>query len=271
MSTQSRRSFIVSGSVGVAGAAILPTSLASASIKESSKNKREAPESTLVRDFVGACHARIDTVRDMLKEHPDLAKSAWDWGFGDYETAIGACSHTGRKDIIELLLAHGARPTIFTLATLDKHAAVRGFIDSMPNARNIEGPHSISLYRHAQAGNAKRVMQFLEREGLDSMGPSVQCDPDLADRYTGLYKFDPDDQPDARVSWVDRFDCLGITMGDGNTRNLIPMSGMGGNQNQAHYTFRPVGSSGARIILSGNASIIIQHAGHELVGQRVSQ
>src|SRR6202022_1027028 len=57
--------------------------------------------------------------------HQTLAKAAWDWGFGDWEDALGAASHVGNREIAELLLANGARPTIFS-AALVKPAAARG-------------------------------------------------------------------------------------------------------------------------------------------------
>lgn len=215
-----------------------------------------------VRAFVGACHAQIDTVREMLRDDPDLAKAAWDWGFGDYESAIGACSHTGRKDIIELLLMHGARPTIFTLATLDKHAAVRGFIDSMPGAREIEGPHSISLYRHAQAGSATRVMEYLEESGLDHGIEIFETDRGSVEPHIGVYGSSDIDSR-IELSWSDRFSCLTIKVGDESARNLIPLE-----QTNNGSVFRPAGSQGARLELSAEQGMRLSYAGQTLLAKR---
>ena len=55
----------------------------------------------IVREVVGAAHARFDRVKELVTERPELAKATWDWGFGDVETALGAASHMGRKDIAE--------------------------------------------------------------------------------------------------------------------------------------------------------------------------
>ncbi len=57
-----------------------------------------------LREFIYFAHSNIDVIRDMLAEQPKLVTAAWDWGGGDWETALGAASHMGRRDIAELLL-----------------------------------------------------------------------------------------------------------------------------------------------------------------------
>lgn len=172
--------------------------------------------------FVGACHAQIDRVRDMLAEDAGLAQASWDWGFGDWETAIGACSHTGRLDIIELLLAHGARPTLFTLATLDRVDAIRDLLEHVPNLEAVEGPHSISLLRHARAGKADRVLEYLTERGV--------VDTDLfaiekaeAEPYFGSYAWGPGERDRFEVGWFERGSCLSIKRAGHISRNLIPL------------------------------------------------
>ncbi|MFG0315092.1 MAG: hypothetical protein ACF8LL_13030, partial [Phycisphaerales bacterium] len=87
MDTTSRRGFIAAGSVTlVAGVAYAGTHGVKPSVSNVSNDFVRA-ENDRVRAFVGACHAQIDAVREMLRDDPDLAKSSWDWGFGDYETA----------------------------------------------------------------------------------------------------------------------------------------------------------------------------------------
>ena len=58
-------------------------------------------------------HNDIKRVRELVERQPALARASLDWGFGDWETAIDAASHVGRRDIAEFLIANGARPTIF--------------------------------------------------------------------------------------------------------------------------------------------------------------
>ena len=63
----------------------------------------------LVQQFVGNAHGDLDRVRELLEEEPGLLHAAWDWGGGDWETALGAAAHMGRKDIALYLLEQGAR------------------------------------------------------------------------------------------------------------------------------------------------------------------
>jgi len=268
MHTTNRRVFITAGSVSLAGGVAFAGGLFQKQSEQQRADSRVRAEAERVRAFVGACHARIETVREMLDEDADLAKSAWDWGFGDYETAIGACSHTGRQDIIELLLMHGARPTIFTLATLDKHAAVRGFIESMPGARAIEGPHSISLYRHAQAGGASRVMRYLEKSGLNQGAEIFETDQATTERYLGVYGSEAFDQRIA-IDWSARFGCLTLKIGDESARNLIPIGGAGGRVEESISVFRPAGSRGARVLFGDQDWLEIRYAGQTMRAKRM--
>ena len=106
----------------------------------------------VVRELVGASHRNLDRVRELVTARPALAKVAWDWGFGDWETALGAASHVGRPDIAGFLLEHGATPTIFSAAMLGQLEIVRAFVVTSPGVQRLLGPHGISLMRHAEAG-----------------------------------------------------------------------------------------------------------------------
>src|SRR5687767_12061033 len=50
-------------------------------------------DAIVARDLVGAAHNNLDRVKAMVSRHPELAKVSWDWGFGDWESALGAASH----------------------------------------------------------------------------------------------------------------------------------------------------------------------------------
>ena len=56
-------------------------------------------------------HGNVRRVRELVEDRPSLAKASWDWGFGDWEDALGAASHMGNREIAEYLIGHGARPT----------------------------------------------------------------------------------------------------------------------------------------------------------------
>jgi len=109
----------------------------------------------LVRDFVANSHGDIERVRALLEEEPALINAAWDWGGGDWETGLGAAAHVGRKDIVRLLLAHGARMDIFAAAMLGHLEIVQAMLKAVPGARSWRGPHGIPLLKHAEAGGAE--------------------------------------------------------------------------------------------------------------------
>lgn len=147
-----------------------------------------------VRAIVGASHRDIDRVRALLAESPALAKASWDWGFGDWETALGAASHTGRREIAALLIEHGARPDIFTFAMLGHVDAVRACVLAQPGIQRIHGPHGITLMRHAQAGGeaAEGVVKYLTDLGdADIPQPSKPLTPEAQEAYLGTYSFGP--------------------------------------------------------------------------------
>lgn len=121
----------------------------------------------LARKVVGFSHAKLDELRPLVEERPTLANAVTDWGFGDWETAIGAASHTGRRDIADFLMSHGARPDVFTFAMLGNLAAVRAMIEATPGLQRRHGPHGITLVAHAKAGGegAKEVLAYLTSLG----------------------------------------------------------------------------------------------------------
>lgn len=119
---------------------------------------------TLVQEFVGNAHGDLNRVQELLAQEPALINATWDWGGGDFETALGAASHMGRKDIACFLLDHGARLDIFAATMLGKLDIVKATLTAFPDALHTAGPHGIPLIAHAQAGGdeAKEVLEFLE-------------------------------------------------------------------------------------------------------------
>jgi hypothetical protein len=148
-----------------------------------------------VQSVVGSSHGNFDVVRELVTEQPALAKASWDWGFGDWESALGAASHTGRRQIAEFLIAHGARPTIFSAAMLGEVDTVRAYLTADPTLFELDGPHGIPLLAHARAGgaDAERVVDWLtERFGADEAPMGFAGDADVEARYAGRYRFDTD-------------------------------------------------------------------------------
>lgn len=146
----------------------------------------------VVRDMVVASHGNVSRVKELLERWPTLSRAAVDWGYGDWEDALGAASHVGNRQIAELLLSAGARPTIFSAAMLGHLEVVRAFITASPGIAATHGPHSITLLSHAKAGGAAAaaVVEFLS--GLadaDRKPPSRPITLDDLRRLTGSYIF----------------------------------------------------------------------------------
>jgi len=121
----------------------------------------------LVNEFVLEAHKDLDRVRELLAQEPKLVNACWDWGGGDFESALGAAAHTGRREIAEFLLDHGARMDIFAAAMLGHLAVVKAAITADPRAAKAPGPHGIPLMMHAKMGG-ERALPLLEY--LQSLG-----------------------------------------------------------------------------------------------------
>ncbi len=121
----------------------------------------------LVREFVGAAHGDLDRTRRLLAEQPGLLNATWDWGGGDFETAIGGAGHMGRADIATFLIGQGARFDIFVAAMLGRLDIVKPALEAFPHLRHSGGPHGISLEQHARQGKepALPVLEFLQSFG----------------------------------------------------------------------------------------------------------
>jgi hypothetical protein len=117
-----------------------------------------------VQAFVIAAHGDLGTIGDELATEPQLANACWDWGGGDFESALGGAAHMGRRDIALVLLAHGARMDIFAAAMLGEVEIVRAMLVAHPELREAAGPHGIPLVAHAKAGGegARDVLELLE-------------------------------------------------------------------------------------------------------------
>jgi hypothetical protein len=131
-------------------------------------------------------------VKELVARRPTLAKAAWDWGFGDWESALGAASHMGNQEIAELLLANGARPSIFSAAMLGQLDVVKAFVAAMPGIQKTKGPHSITLLKHALAGGprAQAVADYLTAlGGADERIAEQALAPEDVAKLAGWYSF----------------------------------------------------------------------------------
>src|SRR5258708_27948119 len=62
-----------------------------------------------VKEFVIAGHGNFDKVKTILTELPTLLYATWDWGNGDFETALEGAGHVGNKAIAHYLIDLGSR------------------------------------------------------------------------------------------------------------------------------------------------------------------
>lgn len=112
--------------------------------------KRKAPlESSLVKEFVGAGHTNLPRVKELLATEPTLVHAMWDWGAGDWETAIGGASHVGNRDLALYLLDAGSRFDIYCAAMLGETEAVTALLKAQPMVAGTPGPHGYTLLYHA--------------------------------------------------------------------------------------------------------------------------
>lgn len=148
----------------------------------------------IANEVVAISHFNLDRLKILVNKRPELARATWDWGFGDWETAIGAASHVGREDIVAFLISKGARPDIFTYAMLGAYETVKGMIELMPGLQRISGPHGISLLTHAMQGDTKsqnsiKLIDYLTSLG-DADGKKYQALEDAErQKYAGDYRY----------------------------------------------------------------------------------
>lgn len=204
-----------------------------------------AQDPAAVREVVTVSHANLERVRELVEARPALARAAWDWGFGDWETALGAASHTGQRAIAELLLSHGARPTIFSAAMLGQLSVVRAFVEATPGIQRTKGPHGITLLSHARAGGAPaaQVVSYLESiDGADDRPALAPLPSAERDALVGTYAFGPGSSESFAID-VSR-DQLGILRPGGTRRVLFHLGDL---------VFFPTGAEAVRVEFAGSA------------------
>ncbi|WP_430467952.1 hypothetical protein [Winogradskyella ouciana] len=156
----------------------------------------------IVNEVVGKSHFDLDRVKELVDKRTELARATWDWSFGDWESAIGAASHVGRRDIVDYLMSKGARPTMFTYAMLGGYNIVKSMIEMTPGIQKLQGPHGISLLQHAEVGlrmkdkmtsqqilNSEKLIDYLQMLG-DADGETYEkLDEDQMPKYLGDYRY----------------------------------------------------------------------------------
>jgi hypothetical protein len=126
--------------------------------------KKQQINRVLVQDFVIFAHMDLEQVQKLLEREPGLLHSHMDWGGGDFESALGAASHMGRRDIAEYLLSKGARMDLFCATMLGQLEVIKVLLTAYPSLIDAKGPHGFSLHMHAKMGGkeAEPTLDYLQ-------------------------------------------------------------------------------------------------------------
>jgi len=216
--------------------------------------------------MVAVSHSNIGRVKELLALHPTLSRASWDWGFGDWEDALGAASHVGNREIATVLIANGARPTIFSAAMFGHLDTVKAFIAASPGIEATPGPHGITLLRHAMAGGpaSESVVEYLKTLPLADRRPETQpIAPEGLAALAGDYVYGTG--PDERIIIaVTANGVLTFTRAKGSARNLFHVG---------DRAFFPVGAPLVRIKFretSGGMSLTVHDPGLIVEAKRTS-
>jgi len=261
----------------------LPRGLSAENRKEFIPNRKKIPEHfpnidpQIIGEVVGKSHFDLDRVKELVEARPELSRSVWEWRFGDFESAIGAASHVGRRDIALYLLEKGARPTIFTFAMLGAHDTIKSLIEAYPGIQKSSGPHGFSLLDHAYAGkrmkdkmsvaevdNVSRTIDYLEAIGDASGQTYLEVSAEEQKKYLGDY-------------WYGDSEAEGFTIKN-NMRNMLslgPIGGFGGGlykiaENKFTYNGAPSVNISFEVIDNIVKSLTLKDPTVTLVAKKVS-
>jgi len=272
--TSQRRRFIKSSAFGLIGITAFGYSEAQNTFRKPSATITGEPlfyrypsmNDNMVSTIVGASHGNFDKVKELVGQRPELAGASWDWGFGDWETAIGAASHVGRRDIAEYLMSNGARPDIFTYTMMGMLKSVQEIIETVPGIQSHNGPHGITLLQHAKnrleakdisetdRSNVNKVISYLEGLGNADIKPkSLEMTDEEKKKFLGEYRFG---DGDGEVFVVDqhRMGFLQVGRKGSSPRKINKVD---------DNTFSPVGAASVRIIFKIDNEKAIALSVHE--------
>jgi hypothetical protein len=215
----------------------------------------------LAKEIVLVSHNNLDKVKELLGIRPALANAAWESGFGDWESALGAASHMGRRDIAELLINNGASPTLFSAAMMGQLDVVKALIAARPGSEKLLGPHSIPLLSHARAGGAPAaaVVEYLQAIGNASGLKVVEISEEELAKLAGEYTYGGAAAENFRI--LQKGKQLSFQRGDSFGK---PIHHVGAK------VFRPAGAPGVRLEFDETSSGLVIKDG-ELVLKAVKK
>jgi len=199
-------------------------------------------EPELAKEVVGVSHGNLKRLKELVDARPTLAEASWDWGFGDWESALGAASHVGNREIALYLIDKGAAPTLFSATMLGQMEVVRSLLTAQPGIQRQKGPHGITLLSHARAGGAqaREVLEYLQSLGdADQRTPLVPLSEAEQAAIAGQYAWGSG--KDERFVIALSKGQLTIQRPGGTPRNLFHLGS---------HTFYPTGAESVRVRFS---------------------
>ena len=161
-----RKNFLLKTAIGTGSIISMPLlSFAKSNTENSNPDPLPAEK---VKEFVIAGHSNLEKVKQMFTEMPGLLYATWDWGGGDFETALEGAGHVGNKEIANYLIGLGARTNVYVLTMLGKTELVKAYLEMYPQCLNARGPHGLTLLHHAKKGgdDSKELLDYLQSKGL---------------------------------------------------------------------------------------------------------
>ena len=216
----------------------------------------------LVKEMVSVSHGNVNRVKELLKAQPSLAKASWDWGFGDWETSLGAASHVGNREIATLLLEQGAPPTIFSATMLGQLEVVKAMIAASPGLQKVAGPHGIPLLTHAKMGGegSKAVLQYLESLGDAGGPPVIAVTREEQTAVAGTYTFG--NGPNDRIEILTPNNQVQFKRAGSDARRLFHIG---------ELAFYPAGANAVRIRFDGKGALTVADPDVILRAQRLAK
>ncbi len=209
--------------------------------------------SDIVQEMVGVSHRDAKRVSQLLDLQPGLVNASIDWGFGDWESALDAASHVGNREVAEVLLRRGARPTIFSAAMLGHLDVVKNFVAAQPGIQKTHGPHGITLFAHARSNEMKEYLKSLG--DANQKLPSRPVSADERSAILGRYN-----SADGTFVIDTQNERLGIAGPGVRARVLLHHKGAG--------EFYPSGAPWVKIAVTASGVLSIQGGGLDLAAKR---
>jgi ankyrin repeat protein len=160
----------------MAGTAGALTILRSPALAQATQQEPPPIPVNIVKDFVGAGHRDLSKVQSMMSDYPNIVHCTYDWGNGDFESAIEGAGHVGQKAIAEYLIENGSRITLYALAMLGKTELVKPVLEAFPKLVFANGPHGFTLLHHAKlAGkDGEELVNYLQEKGLKELKVKIK-------------------------------------------------------------------------------------------------